>query len=469
MVKSRGCRSWGWQERRAIVKKQGVILIAVTLLSVSLVVPMASSATEPETDTYLILFEDTHVPEDFSDQVTAQGGVVDFSHDVGIAIVSGLTDGAAAELGAREDINTMKANGGYALDPIVDQSVLPVGEGTLASSGDPTTASAYSWQWNMRAINAADIWATGRLGSPSVTIAILDTGIDYLHTDLHGLVDLSRSVSLVPADDVLVAAYFPGRHPVTDLWAHGTHVAGTASSNSLITAGVTTQTTLIGVKVCGVATGLCEDSAIMQGILHAVDNGADVINISLGGYFAKNGEHLVGFWNRLFNYARRMGVTVVVSAGNESTDLDHDGSAYAAFCNTPNTICVSATGPIASDNIYVGPWYEVDSPAFYTNFGSSAITVAAPGGSFNGFIWAPCSSTSLYLPQCASGTRTLAWLGTSMAAPHVSGLAALVIEDIGRNPGRVKTIIQNGADDLGKRGVDPYYGHGRINVAETVP
>jgi lantibiotic leader peptide-processing serine protease len=52
--------------------------------------------------------------------------------------------------------------------------------------------------------------------------------------------------------------------------------------------------------------------------------------------------------------------------------------------------------------------------------------------------------------------------------PHVSGLAALVVEDVGRNPGRVKTRIQNGADDLGKRGVDPYYGKGRINVGKTV-
>lgn len=55
-----------------------------------------------------------------------------------------------------------------------------------------------------------------------------------------------------------------------------------------------------------------------------------------------------------------------------------------------------------------------------------------------------------------------------MASPHVAGLAALLVEDVGRNPGRIKTMIQNSADDLGKKGADPFYGNGRINVAAAV-
>ena len=94
----------------------------------------------------------------------------------------------------------------------------------------------------------------------------------------------------------------------------------------------------------------------------------------------------------------------------------------------------------------------------------SAGVAPAPGGISGGVIWAACSSTSLVKPNCS--VRGLA--GTSMAAPHVSGLAALVVEDVGRNPGRIKSIIRNSADDLGKNGADPYYGKGRINVANAV-
>jgi subtilisin family serine protease len=337
------------------------------------------------------------------------------------------------------------------------------------SPSDPTSAARYSWQWNMRAIDADDAWAAGRLGSPDVTIAILDTGIDYTYPDLVGRVDLSRSISFIPEDDALVDTNFPGKHYVTDLHYHGTHVAATAASNAYAAAGVTSQTTLMGVKVCSYDLGYCPSDAVLQGVLYAVDNGADVINMSLGGYFSK-AEYgwYVGVLNQVFNYANRMGVTVVVSAGNAVADLDHDGNSYKTYCSTPNTICVSATGPASSDDFYAGPWYEIDAPAFYTNYGRSAINVAAPGGNYGGYVWAACSQTSLAIPGCQTGVYVVGLAGTSQAAPHVSGLASLVVEDVGRHPSQVRAIIQQSADDLGQVGVDPFYGKGRINVANAV-
>lgn len=422
-------------------------------------------------DQYLVMFRGRGVPRGFTARVEGLGGTVMFSHDIGIAAVSGLTPRAAARLGNFRNVSDIQQDDVFQLDMITDQDVAAVGSDGVQSPGDPTTAVFYARQWNMRAIAADAAWAAGRLGSPAVTLAILDTGIDYLYPELVGLVDLSRSISFVPDDDVLVSIFFPGRHPVTDLHFHGTHVASTAVSHSNIFAGVTTQTTLMGVKVCSVY-GSCPFSSVIAGVLHAADNGADVANLSLGGGFTKAGNgRYVGFINKLYNYANSLGMTIVVSAGNEAADLDHDGNTYKSYCDTPNNICVSATGPTAGEGLD-GPWTDVDALAPYSNFGRSAINVAGPGGTViannAGWVWAGCSQTSLVIPPCQTGIYILGVIGTSMSAPHVSGLAALMVEDVGRNPGRVRARIQQSADDLGQPGTDPAYGKGRINVGVAV-
>ena len=299
-----------------------------------------------------------------------------------------------------------------------------------------------------------------------MTVAILDTGLDYTHRDLAGRVDLSRSRSFVPSDDALVAANFPTRHPVTDLHFHGTHVAATVSSNAIAAAGVTSKVTLIGVKVLG-AQNAGPTSGVLAGLMYAADSGADVINVRLGGAFDKS-EHggLVGVINRAVTYAHRKGAAVIASAGNDGADLDHDGDAYKAYCNSPAVVCVAATGPTGSGSIN-GPFFGVDGPAPYSNYGRSAIDVAAPGGNRRS-VWAACSRSSLAVPICRTGTFITGVNGTSMAAAHTAGLAALLAERLGGNPGRIRAALQQSADDLGSAGTDPSYGKGRIIVPRAL-
>ena len=449
------------------------------------------------------------VPTDFVPQVAALGGkVLWVSSGSGLAAVRGLQGSAATTLAGKRGIQAVDADALLALDvPRLALDATAEGGG-VASNAAPAAAVRYPRQWNMRAVRADVAWAHGFLGSSSVSIFMLDTGIDPHHADTEGRVDATRSVDLlgtfdapavVDKDTVIVPfteadtvqKYFPGAEVYTDLFFHGTHTGATVSSNAVRIAGITSGTKLVAVKVCGYINE-CPFSSILNGVIYAADNGADVINLSVGGAFPKAGNgRFVGLINKVFNYARSKGVTVVVSAGNSAADLDHDGNTYWTFCNTPSVICVAATGPTSDANatspnpnlVRNGPWTNIDAPAYYTNFGRSAINVAAPGGnsSFGPplaapagrdvFVWAACSQTSrlTQLLGCSAAPLFIVGAqGTSMAAPHVAGTAALLVSIIGRNPAQIKARIKQSADNVAGNGTTPFYGKGRLNVARAV-
>jgi lantibiotic leader peptide-processing serine protease len=434
----------------------------------------AKVATPGETDRHIVSFTG-HAPGDFASRVTSLGGKVEWlNSDAGLATVGGLSAAAAASLAKQPGIASVDQDLSFALDlPTSRLQAKPAGA-KVQSTNDPASAFFFGLQWNMLAIHADEAWAAGKLGSSDVSVFLLDTGIDYLHADLAGLVDLSRSVDLLGTFDVdgvpfteadTVAKYFPGREPFTDLFFHGTHVGATISSNAVVAAGVTSKSTLVAAKVCAYLD-ICPFSSVINGILYAASNGADVINLSLGGGFVKAGNgRFVGVINKAFGYARSKGATIVVAAGNAAADLDHVGNVFVVYCDTPAAICVSATGPTSQGSDF-GPWTDVDHFASYSNFGRSAINVAAPGGDNDSFVWAACSQTSLLIPDCAaSPTFVVGVQGTSMSTAHVSGAAAALVAELGRHPSQIKHGIQQGADDLGKPGTDPFYGKGRLNVA----
>lgn len=426
---------------------------------------------------HLVAFKNG-APSNFEAAVAAQGGTVVFSHDI-LAIVDGLSADGAASVGALSGVAEIQADEEFFLDEVTVTDAEP-DFATPDSPAVPSTAFFFPRQWHLRAIGADVAWANGRLGSPGVTVAILDSGIDYKrspHADLNGLVDHASGAQFTLDNPTCIAPGFLF-DPTDDLMFHGTHVAATVSSNALAAAGVTSQVRLVPVKVLGYtrnSAGVCATAsgsfgAVLAGVLHAADIDADVANMSLGGGFGKAGNgRFIGLINRTFNYANRQGTLVVVSAGNEALDLDHDGNLYKTYCSTPNTVCVSATGPTSRASIN-GPWTNIDALAPYSNYGRSAINVAAPGGNAGGAVTAACSRAAQGgLAICRTGTFVVGSNGTSMASPHVSGLAALIVESVGRNkPAQVKAILQQSADDLGQPGTDPAYGKGRINVPRAL-
>jgi hypothetical protein len=434
----------------------------------------ATSAAS-EAGRYLVYFNGSSVDAGFAAQVAALGGSMDASYDgIGMAIVSGLSESAAATLATSPGVTSVDEDAVYRHvgdTPVVMADATDIG---VASVANPAGAGGFALQWNMRQIEAPAAWAAGQLGSASVKVAILDTGMDYDNLDLNGLVDLANSASFVPSDDALVALNFPGRNPVTDLNIHGTNVASIVSSKAVVFAGVTSKTTLMAVKVLD-KNGNGANSAILSGVVYAVEHGANVINMSLGNpaLFSSKPKAIKDFeklTDRFFQYAKSRGVLVVVAAGNEAQDMDTKQS-QKFFCNSVHVSCVSATGPTNQGSI-AGPFTNPDAPATYSNYGGN-VSVSAPGGNLNAppaantAVWSLCSRTTL-LPgfgACRTSLIIIGAIGTSQAAPHVTGLAASLLGQRGSmTPGALQSIIEGSSDDLGPKGKDPRYGRGRINV-----
>lgn len=428
----------------------------------------------------IVEFKGSGVPAGFAAQVAAQGGTVVFQHPV-MAYVTGLSDAGAAAVGGNAGVAAVHDDVSFDLDP-VEVAATDETYDVAASPGAPATAFFFPRQWHLRRIGAHIAWSAGRLGSPAVRVAILDTGIDRQsspHADLAGRVDYASGAAFAVDNPLCIPAGFTFG-PLDGLNFHGTHVAATVASNAIAAAGVTSGVRLIPVKVLRLTNtpptpaapntctgGSGSTAGVLSGVLYAADIDADVANMSLGGGFFKTGAgSLVSLINKVFSYANSKGTLIVVAAGNSAFDMDHDGNIYNTYCNTPNVVCVSATGPTSSSGVN-GPWVNEDALAGYSNYGRSAINVAAPGGTGAGFVWAACSRSAVQagLGICRTGTFIVGSTGTSMAAPHVAGLAALLVEDIGRNkPSQIKAALQQSADDLGQPGTDPAYGKGRINV-----
>jgi len=273
--------------------------------------------------------------------------------------------------------------------------------------------------WNMPKIKADKAWDTYR-GYKTVIIAIIDTGVDYTHSDL--------AVNYMPGGYDWVNDDFD---PMDDN-SHGTHCAGIAAAvmdNSIGVVGVA-QSKIWAEKVLNSAgSGSWDD--IANAIIHATDKQVNIISMSLGGYSYSS------LLESACTYAYNKNVLLVAAAGNDNTNLNTNPFYPACF----NTV------------IAVGATTSTDAKSSYSNYGDQ-VELSAPGDN----IYSTVLSNSY-------GYKT----GTSMATPHVAGLAALIWSyKPTQSNGELRSSLQKAVDDLGTPGRDIYFGYGRINCQKQV-
>lgn len=431
---------------------------------------------------YLVRFTRTPVPADARAAIEGVGGTMEESiDDMGIVVASDLSDDGAAALAATpgvvEVVPSLASSFGASDDVIpVDESelqgIVPAeGHATLES---PARASLYSRQWHLRAIHADDAWNAGFYDSHQARVAIFDTGIDYLHPELKGLVDLGRSRSFAGAEeDATLQRLYPGRNPVTDLFWHGTAVASLVTSNAIRLAGVNRRVTLMAVKIADRNTRFTS-AAVIAAIDWAIHHGADVISLSGGTRYSRSRDAAtVQMLSDAFAHAWERGVLVVNVSGNVTRNIDLPADSIAIPCQLPNVICGGATGPTSAASVD-GPWANVDALAPYSNYGS-AVSIVAPGGVrlTNTRVWLPCLTTpsEATITACRAGNTTGLGegIGTSFSAPVVAGTAAMLVTRMGHHQAaRIREIILGTVDDFGAPGWDPYFGWGRLNVGRAV-
>lgn len=416
------------------------------------------------------------------DAITNAGGTVIANYpQINVLVAESDNPGFASAVSANKNFNyvvkDMEVN--WLPDVQVDETdLLSLNNPGPSPASSPFGASFFSWQWNINITKTDQAWAVTQ-GDPAVKVAVLDTGIDSLHPDLVGRVDATASASFVTEPAACAPTVPPaciGCPAWQDRGFHGTHVAGTISTNNIGTAGIAPNVMLRAVKVLD-CTGSGTFGAVIMGIMHAADNGNDVIVMSLGAYFPKNGGpgpgslgQLVASLNKAVNYAQTRGALVVSAAGNEGIDLDKDKNFAAVPCQSGSGMCVGSTT-------------RSDALSSFSNHGLSGPQIVAPGGGnpiapfppgINEYILAPCNSRSVLIPICATpGLWYVPLQGTSMATPHVAGAAALVDSIAPAGPGslragQLRNNILKGADDLGKKGADNIYSHGRLNTLGAV-
>ena len=391
--------------------------------TVALVLPIgvaAPSASAEALEPVVVRFEDTVPAADQAGVLAAEG----------LVLVDRLPGSDYALALADADADAPDGSGIADVDPVV----------TYRAFGIPDDPY-YPLQWHLPAIGAETAWDLSD-GTGS-TVAVIDSGVAYETTGPFVKGPDFGSTSFAPGWD------FVGddSHP-NDEHGHGTHVAGTiaqSTGNAIGGAGVAPGATIMPLRVLG-ADGAGTDFDVAQALRFAADRGATVANLSLGGPTSSD------VLRDAIAYARDRGVLVVAASGNE-------GSATVAY--PAREAGVVAVGSVRLD---------LARPA-YSNYGAQ-LDLVAPGGDTGVDQDGDGYGDGILQQGLRSGSTTefcMCFLqGTSMAAPHVSAVAALVAASGIEGPAAIEQIMKETAVDLGPDGWDSQYGEGLVQAGASV-
>ncbi|MGG1572481.1 S8 family serine peptidase [Fictibacillus sp. NRS-1165] len=470
------------------MKKKLAVLSMCSALSFSLfssIIAQPASAEESSSPVHYLLTYKGKVPSNLSAEIEQAGGSVErVVEEIGVVEAKSASPDFLAKVKA--DTNIQAAD--KELEVYLEDDPNPADGQPITSIPQPDwnnpNQNYHDLQWDIKRVTN-DFKSYGiNKGNHDTVVGIIDTGMDFNHPDLKANADLAGSKTFVP-----------GTKDAWDQNGHGTHVAGSIAGNGKVY-GVGPNLTVRSYRVFG-ATGGAQQSWITDAIVSAANDGVEVINMSLGGWrwMANNlGEKgdsasMVAY-HRAMQYAAKKGVTVVVSSGNDSRNLNdiHDMQTYwketygldikgpsrVAPAQVPGVVTVSSSNKWSNDKI-----------AFYSNYGS-VIDVAGPGGD-NGpaydalyrqdpkgdylnkrdFMYRAFSTWPTYLAPYVTGhLKGYALLhGTSMAAPKVAGIAAVIKSQHPEySPAQVQAKLRQTAVDLGNVGQDPLFGSGEANI-----
>jgi subtilisin family serine protease len=456
-----------------------VLLVALAFISacaetptpsnpVDLDLPMSFGTVDGNSTTHILLLEDDVLESDLRASVESAGGVLESFFPFGVAVVSTSGD----ELpGTIDGVESSVVDVGFDIptEAFAGEAITPEDFGYPPNSGDDDIF--FDLQWGHNYVGAQEAWAAGYRGQ-GVRVAVLDGGFDIDHPDIAPNLNLALSMD------------FTGEgleYNLPSFASHGTHVAGTiaAADNGIGTIGVAPEAELVGVKVLS-DFGSGSFYNVIQGIYWAAYVGSDVMNMSLGAAIprtidAQAVSALAVAVSHAILWAKQQGTLVIVSGGNAASDLDGDGDIVRFQTGLAGTTGISALTPL--------DWASEPNqqlvPASYTNYGTSMIDFSAPGGSrdfANLDLLKLCTIVAggvlpitrrcwIFDYVLSTGNGTWYWsFGTSMAAPHAAGVAALIISENGgkMKPAAVERELRARAIQMA-RGRDDYFGHGLAN------
>jgi subtilisin family serine protease len=425
-----------------------------------------------ELSNFIVITKSETLPEGFEKQLSAYGEIIRSMPEIGEVVIKPKVSNFEAKVSKLSQVQAV----------VPDLQVKWIEPDKFISEANPPgigdNEPLFLYQWGLDAINAPEAWNAGFKGK-NAKVFILDSGIDAEHPDLAPNLNTGLCASFVDGEDFNVKDGF--------YFNHGTHVAGiiAAADNSLGIIGVAPGAEIIAVKVVSEYTGSGSFSQINKGIVYAANKGADVINMSLGATLFRNGlyfdendvlrkvpavyiQSLILSQQRAVNYASRRGAVIVTSAGNEGMNYDGNAFIFKIPAELQNVVAVSATAP----NYWYNDWINqkdpyLDIPSSYIDYGKSLVDIAAPGGDFDYY-----ELLNWHLDMVFSTiSEGYGWAaGTSMASPHVAGVAALII---GKNngemdPGEVMKQLLKTSDKIDGNGMSAYFGSGRVNAFRAV-